>query len=382
MKIFVNAISAKMGGAATYIIAVAREFARAHREHQFTFFLPAERAEQIRAISPSFRVVTSEAAHGNLAGRLWFEQVTLRRDLRTGNADVLFSTANLGMLACPCFQVLLVRNALYFSRLYGERFLPKQPWRARLANWLRARMTAQSAKAADVVMTPSTAMMDELCASVSVPAAERLVNPYGVSDHIVPRAATRIADRPLQLIFPALYAEHKNLGTLLRALARLSEQGHRFEFHTTADPNAPDARHTSTWQADAELARTPGLAGRVHFHRFRGSEDAARMYGEGDVFVYPSVVESFGHPLVEAMAAGLPVLAADVAINREICGEAAVYFSPFDVEECAVRLAELLADPALRQQLGECGRTRARSFTWEKHVATLLARCEVTKRDA
>lgn len=362
-----------MGGAATYLAAIAREFASRGLDDEFVFVVPPERADQLRDLSPRFRVIATDVAHRGFLERLWFDQVTLRRLLRDERADVLFSTANLGMIACPCRQLLLVRNALYFSRLYKRRFLAKQRWKLRLANAARAALTGASALAADVVMTPSAAMMSELAAFIPLSAAKRVVNHYGV---YVQRFRSRSSSElhcPPRLLFTSLYGEHKNLGTLLTALALMAEKGIDFDFRTTADPSGPDAEHTMTGTAEAELARNPVLAGRVDFRRLNPGEDIANLYSAADVLVYPSVVESFGHPLLEAMAAGIPIVAADVPINREVCGDAALYFSPFDATDCATRLIQLLADASLRSLLIARGQERVRGcFTWDRHVSVLL----------
>src|SRR5208337_643205 len=91
--------------------------------------------------------------------RLWWEQVTLRRFLRKEKIDALFSTANFAMLGCPVRQILLVRNALYFSKLYQQMFLGKHRWHERLAFALRRWLILRSVRSADVVMAPTQAML-------------------------------------------------------------------------------------------------------------------------------------------------------------------------------------------------------------------------------
>ncbi len=80
-----------------------------------------------------------------------------------------------------------------------------------------------------------------------------------------------------------------------------------------------------------------------------GNKDAAgisALYDTLDIFAFPSLVESFGFPLVEAMAKGLPVVAADTASNREVAGNAGSYFSPFDSEALATMLGRIIDDPS------------------------------------
>jgi len=85
-----------------------------------------------------------------------------------------------------------------------------------------------------------------------------------------------------------------------------------------------------------------------------------------------SLCESFGHPLVEAMAAGLPIVASDIAVHREICGDAARYFPVLSVEALAGALRELIGDPHSRRGLAARGRLQVEKFFWEDHVARLL----------
>jgi glycosyltransferase involved in cell wall biosynthesis len=97
-------------------------------------------------------------------------------------------------------------------------------------------------------------------------------------------------------------------------------------------------------------------------------------YHDHDIFVFPSVSETFGHPMVEAMSSGIPVLAADTAVNREICGSAALYFSPFSASSLAECVRRLDNNPSLRLQLVSEGRRRTvEKFTWDSYVDRLVA---------
>ena len=80
-------------------------------------------------------------------------------------------------------------------------------------------------------------------------------------------------------------------------------------------------------------------------------EQLRSLYEVSDLFVFPSFTESFGHSLVESMASGLPVVAADMPVNREVCEEGATYFSKFDPEACAKKIQFLLEDSSQRNEL-------------------------------
>jgi len=90
------------------------------------------------------------------------------------------------------------------------------------------------------------------------------------------------------------------------------------------------------------------------------------LYSGALVFIYPSFYEGFGLPPLEAMACGCPVVVSNVASLPGVCGEAAYYVDPDDVESIAEGMYKVLSDDSLRQSLIEKGLERAKLFSWEK----------------
>ena len=97
------------------------------------------------------------------------------------------------------------------------------------------------------------------------------------------------------------------------------------------------------------------------------------LYRSCDIYATPAYAETFAHPLVEAMASGLPVIASDLAVHREICGPAAHYFPRFQPESLAERIIEVCESPGRRTQMREMGLARSQDFSWDKHVEELLS---------
>jgi glycosyltransferase involved in cell wall biosynthesis len=380
MKVVINAASAKMGGAATYIASLLRQLPAEGGGAEFLVFLPPETAARLERPGPNIRLVHTKIGHAGTLRRFWWEQVTLRRLLKKEKAGALFSTAGFAMFFCPVRQLLLVTNSLYTSKTYRERFLPRHSLAFRLAFALRRRLATGSARAADVVMTPTRAMLDELRRSVELKTA--VVNPYGVEAPKLHRktldeAARRsegMGNRAVRLLYVSLYGEHKNLTTLLEALEILNARvGTKFKLTTTADPSWPGGAWTVTQREDIRLARRPGIAEWVEFAGPFSAEDVAALYAAADIFVFLSLAETFGFPMAEAMHHGLPIVAADTPVNREVCGRAAVYFNPLSAGDLAGRLQGLAADSELRQRLGAMGRGEsAARFRWSAHARRMM----------
>jgi glycosyltransferase involved in cell wall biosynthesis len=104
--------------------------------------------------------------------------------------------------------------------------------------------------------------------------------------------------------------------------------------------------------------------GIVHLDYLRAPE-LATVYARAEAFVFPSIYEGFGFPLLEAMARGVPSIAARSSSLPEIGGDAALYFEPRDVQGLVAQLTRVLSDPALRGDLAARGRAQATKFRWD-----------------
>lgn len=378
MDVAVNAISAKVGGAATYLHSVLPELRRRIVEEQGGRLIVWRGSDE--GAWPDGIDYRADAAASDRRGaggtlrRLFFDQVELPWKLRSERVDALFSSANFGPLVCPCRQVLLVRNTIYFD----ETFLRRAAARIK-ANYLAQRAVVLACvAAADVVLFPSKAMLELTAAHAGGAKATWRVAPYGTrADLFHPAPEPRdIAEGPVRLLNVSLYCDQKNLGTLLSAVRLLARRDPgRYRLDLTAGfarpslEGSPMCPNLPAERAIYEELHAQGAAFDADWRRYTTLPD---LYRAADVFVFSSYTESFGHPLVEAMATGLPVVASDIPVNREMCGDAALYFPTFDPDACAAAIRRAAEDADLRRRLREAALARASSFTWDKHAATLM----------
>ena len=101
--------------------------------------------------------------------------------------------------------------------------------------------------------------------------------------------------------------------------------------------------------------------------------DLPYLYTGADAFVFPSLAEGFGLPVLEAMSLGVPVIAADIGAIKEVAGESALFFDPREPEDLVRCLKKVLPDPAVRQDLGTRGLERSTQFSWQKAARTTIA---------
>ena len=115
-----------------------------------------------------------------------------------------------------------------------------------------------------------------------------------------------------------------------------------------------------------------GLKDRVHFPGFADDADLPALYSAASLFVYPSLYEGFGLPVLEAMACGTPVVAAEISSLPEVVADAGLLVSPTDVGSIARGMKQVLEDRDLHRFLAEAGRNRAAKFTWTAAAQQLI----------
>jgi glycosyltransferase involved in cell wall biosynthesis len=157
---------------------------------------------------------------------------------------------------------------------------------------------------------------------------------------------------------------HKNLRVLLDALAEIEQR---------ARPLLVLPGYPTAYEAELrEHATARGLDGDVRFLSWVSAEDLEGLWALARAFVFPSLYEGFGLPVLEAMARGLPVACSNASSLPEVAGEAALLFDPRRPAQIAAALTRLLTDGALRERLRELGRVRVREFTWERTARLTL----------
>lgn len=110
---------------------------------------------------------------------------------------------------------------------------------------------------------------------------------------------------------------------------------------------------------------TLGLEDKIIFTGYIHEKDVVPLISGAEVFLFPSMYEGFGMPVIEAMACGAPVLTSNVSSLPEVAGDAAVLVDPFSVEDIKNKLKLLLIDEALRKRLNKAGLKRAKRFSWD-----------------
>ena len=367
MRVLVNALSARMGGIVTYTNNLLDAFER--RGIDVVVCVPREFVTRDR---PS--VLRFDVGNYRSLRRFVWEQTAWRDIVRSFKPNVLFSSANFGLLRSPVKQILLLREGGLFDPFYLAHMTATQGVGYVVNRHFRRRLMLLSAAHADHIITPTRAMRDMVAQWDPSILQRCTVNPYGTINEMfkpMPRQRRWREDGMLRMLYVSVYYPHKVPSLVCQAVDRLNAEGMRAHGRITMAPQ--EFKEMSGSTLDDLLVSDAHARGVITLGR-HAYDKLPTLYNEHDVFVFPSVSETFGHPMAEAMSSGLPLAVADTPVNREICGDAAIYFPPFSVSGLVAAMRRLDENPDMRRQLAESGRARAvERFGWDDHVDRLVA---------
>ena len=265
----------------------------------------------------------------NLAHDAWWTEVALPRRAREAGADVLHHPLPALARRAPCPQVVTVHD-LAFERL-PECFSPA------FRRW--ASLTHRRAVCgADAVICVSQTTRRDAMARWGVDGGRIVVAAHGPGQEPVVGSV-----RAEHFLYVGDDEPRKNLALLLEAHAR---------YRARAGAGA------------LELVLAGSAGARQEGVRCEPAPDLPALLGGAAALVHPALHEGFGLTALEAMHAGVPVLAARSPGLAETCADAAEYFDPYDAAGLADRLARVAAEPGLRAALATAGRDRAAAFSW------------------
>jgi glycosyltransferase involved in cell wall biosynthesis len=377
IHLFINALAASAGGGLTYVRNVLPRLA-VREDVRTTVLLSGALREEI-ADSARVSVLGTNSPNGS-ARRFWYEQRNLPRFIRRSGADVLLSTGNFALYRSPVPQILLSRNALYTSADFLRDLRNRGNYRLLLDTKVKATLARWSVQVADCAVAPSATFASDLRQWTG----KEVVSIYHGFDHesffrdqgpLSPAVHAQLAqtEGSLRLLFVSHYNYYRNFETLIRAAAILKKQMHPRRVRLILTCKLKSEENPGDYQASpaAELVQQLGLGEEVVELGAIPYGLLHHLYRACDLYVTPAYAETFAHPLVEAMASGLPVVASDLAVHREICGEAALYFPRFSPEALAEQVVRAQSAETARM-MRDLGRARSRDFSWDKHVDELL----------
>jgi alpha-1,3-rhamnosyl/mannosyltransferase len=351
-----------VGGTETYATGLLRGLAERGAERDIALFTLPSFAAAHPDLAAAFRTVVAPLPPGRrVIRRVTLESTWLPQQLRELRPAVVHHLGGVVPFGGPGPVALTVHDLQY--RHFPAYF-------SRVKRVYLTTMTRRSVRAAAVVMTPSAFTRDDLLARGLGTAGRLRVVPPRLHPPVSVRAQDRDRVRGLLglegpfVLYPAAPYPHKNHRVLLDAFARLVSR--RPDVHLVL----PGAAGAGAWGSAASTLASlrgfvaeQGLGAWVHWPGFLPRADLDALLAEAAVLAFPSRFEGYGLPVVEAMLAGTPVLAAEATALPEVLGRGASaggrLLPPDDVAAWAEALEMVLTDSAEASRLSAAGRARA-----------------------
>jgi glycosyltransferase involved in cell wall biosynthesis len=176
-------------------------------------------------------------------------------------------------------------------------------------------------------------------------------------------------EKRIKMLYPTHPAPHKGFEILFEALSKLKEKLTNFVLFTTID-ESDWSRGIGKYRSQIKIL---GIEENVIFTGRVPQDQMQIFYKNCDIMIYPSLCESFGFSMVEAMGYGLPIVASDTEVNKEICKDAAIYYSAFNPQDAAEKILFALDDSVINKlKVGAKNRMMSFDWSWQRYTKEFL----------
>jgi glycosyltransferase involved in cell wall biosynthesis len=294
--------------------------------------------------------------------RLWWDQAGVSRLVEELDIDAILSLLTFGPVRPAVPQVNLQRTPVYFFEEHLDNLSGYQKY----ITLLRRLLLKQVMRGSAAIVTPSAAMRDAILRVFPDLSSRRFeVIPHGFDKNGFKRSLEQARSNGqhrgnslIRILYVSHFLPHKDFEIIPPVAHQLANEGMNFRIMFTGSREDWPSGYDRMMQDAKRLGVIDYLdpLGRVPHERI------AEIYAQADLFFFPSLCESFGFPMVEAMGTGLPAVASDTSINREIYGSAALYFNPGKPDEASSCLVNLIEHSNRRYDLSQSAMNRFRNW--------------------
>jgi len=338
-------------GVANYLHGVVHGLADIDKENEYLVCVGKGNKSLYEDLPDNFKLKEVGFWNMNRYLRLIWEQLILPGTLN--KTDVLWSPGFVSPIWKRCKYVLTIHDMTFFTHPEVHTLITRMYYKI---------FMGKAAKKADKIICVSEYTKNEVMRLLGVPEEKLIVSLESCDERFVQIEG----ERKKYVLFVGMLEPRKNVVRLIEACKSLPE------------PYKLLVAGKKGWMCNEifEKVKTLGMENKVEFLGYVEDEKLPKLYQEATVFVYPSLHEGFGIPVLEAMRCGCPVITSNVSSLPEVGGEAALYVKPKDVVELEGQILKVIGDPQLRKEMSIKGLEQAKKFNWKDvAIKTLEALC-------
>jgi len=362
MKIVINALgpSKIKAGIGNYLFNLISELSRIDPTNKYIIFASSENIEYYTNSNPNFKLINIGFWAGKRFLRILWEQFVLPIKLLELNADILFSPG----FVCPLIKVTryvtVIHDMTFFSHPQVHTFFKRLYFPF---------MIRQSVKRSEKIIAVSNNTSREIQKYIQIPERKLSVTHLAASTLSEENSTSNNLSKKYGIdsefmLFVGMLEPRKNLKLIIKALPEIIDKNLKLVIVGKKG-----------WMIDNlfDDIKAGNLENRVIFTGFVPDEELLEFYKTAQMFVYPSLYEGFGIPVLEAMSAGCPVITSNVSSLPEVAGDAAIMINPDDSTELARAINLLNSDENYRNQMIGKGFENIKKFNWEKTAIETLS---------
>lgn len=379
MVIGINALGAIAHdtGGRTYLVNLALTLQKIVAIDSFIFFVSQGQGRLLQIQQSNFKIIEIPYSLSTSYHRIFAEHVLLPLYIKKNKIDVMYFPGNFASFFCPVPYVLAIRSMLVYNETKTQSV-------NMIRNVYRKIILPRSARKAAHIITPSHHTKDEIGQYIKISDEKISVIPHGVdaqlfetpaTDSVITALFERYCIQKPFLIYVSALWEYKNHDKLIDAFHWLivnKQIPHQLVFV---------GRGMNSYESYAgklkRMAEALQLTERIRFIDFMPHEELRYFYQQADLMVFPSSIESFGNSIFEAMAAGTPVVCSNTHGFSEMVKDAAITVNPYNPQELASAILEVLKSPILKTKLINNGKNLVKSLTWKSCISQTLSKIKL-----
>jgi glycosyltransferase involved in cell wall biosynthesis len=359
--------------AVDFLVNLAAYLPRVGPQHSYYLLVGRRSSERFRLLQrDNVHLVNCLVSNEHRELRILIQQSVIPWHMKRLKLDVLFAPGNVCPIVGNYCRVLKINTMHHYHtpKMIGY-----------LRSSYRTAAISLSAKVADSILANSSSTRDDICHFLRVDEKKVKMVWEAVDSCFGPNSAEQInlirqryGLHREYIFFSSTLWEYKNPETLIRAFAKVVNKKH-LDYDLVFAGRSDDAPYEAKLK---QLAKDSRVGDRVRFLGLIPNQAMPPLYSGARVFVYPSLSETFGKPLVEAMLCGVPIVASNASCIPEVLGGAGLLVDPLDSDQMADAIWRAAADESLRGGLVSRGYERGKSFSWQIAAQQILATIEET----
>ncbi|MFA4901982.1 MAG: glycosyltransferase family 1 protein [Desulfobaccales bacterium] len=369
MKILLDFTSRAAGGGVTFLNNFIPNLAKLRTDHLFYLFTPAPLSYSLPA---NFTVIPVQARFPYEIWKILWYQITIKNFILKENIDLFYGSTGISPLTLTCPSILTLQNLWPF--LSNEAALP-----IKILKYLRKKYINKSSQLATLIHFASfSAFQEHIRLGLNIDQKKAKIIHFGIGNIFFKIHDSLFLEEYLRtinlhnkefILFVGNIFRHKNIIDLIKAYSIMKDKikGSIPYLVIAGRLMEDDYMNELNLLVEKLLIKDYVIfLGEINY------DNLPLIYRSAKLFVFPSVLETFGFPMIEAMACQVPLIASDIPIAHELCGEASLYFPPNDPEKLASLMLNVMQDNDLRKSLVEKGVNIAKTFTWEDTALKML----------